>query len=127
RYLTDVFSDYAVDYLRQRSRLSQPFFLHLAYNAPHFPLQAPEKYIQKHRRDRRTEAVARIYAMNEVMDNGIGRLLEALDELALSENTLVVFTSDNGPDLSGTGESSTHRYNCGLNGSKQHVYEGGIK
>ena len=74
------------------------------------------------------------YAMNEVMDAGVGRILETLDALGLEEDTIVLFTSDNGPafnlrpDQVPAGyDTDCKRYNCGLNGQKGSVYEGGIR
>lgn len=128
RYLTDVFTEEAIGFLQRRARDPQtPFFLHLAYNAPHYPFQAPDAIVEKHRRDGRTEGVATIYAMIEIMDAGIARVRQSLRDLGLDENTLVVFTSDNGPDLGGIGEMSTARFNSGLAGQKQYVEEGGIR
>lgn len=125
-YITDLFSDEAVRYVRTHAE--QPFFLHLAYNAPHFPLQAPEETIQKYQASGKfNRAVATLFAMIEIMDRGIGRLLDALDELGIADDTIVVFTSDNGPDMGGEGEKSLKRFNCNLRAEKMFVYEGGIR
>ena len=94
RYLTDVFSDEAVEFV-QRHR-EEPFFLYLAYNAPHAPLQAPEELLERYQGIGLTPAVSALYAMIERMDEGIGRLRETLELLGLLEDTLVVFTSDHG-------------------------------
>ena len=125
RYLTDVFTEAAVDFLGRHRH--EPFFLHLAYNAPHFPLQAPEQDVARFRAPGRTEALATLYAMLRVMDRGVGRVLETLDRLGLRENTLVLFASDNGPDPGGAGEASTLRPNAGWRGHKCQVFEGGIR
>ena len=126
RYLTDVFTDEAVAFL-ERHR-TEPFFLHLTYNAPHLPLQVPEEEIEPFRQlGKFREAVCCIYGMNRRMDTGVGRVLEALDRLGLAENTIVVFTSDNGPQFGGKGEVRTDRFNCHFNGHKELVYEGGIR
>jgi arylsulfatase A len=104
------------------------------YNAPHSPLQAPEHLVQPYLEAGLSPGVATIYAMIEAMDNGIGRLLNALDDLHLAENTLVMFTSDNGPafmhrpDQVPAGMArETMRFNCGFAGAKGSVYEGGIR
>jgi len=122
RYLTDVFSDEAVRFI-DRHR-DDSFFLYLAYNAPHQPLQAPEELIQ-HYRDRGglTEEVCRLYAMIESMDAGIGRTLEALKQNGIEDDTIVVFASDNGPVLGGP----LNRYNGPFQGSKGNCLEGGIR
>ena len=122
RYLTDVFSDEAVSFI-DRHR-DEPFFLYLAYNAPHAPLQAPEALIERYRAiGGLTEEVCRVYAMIEAMDAGIGRVLDRLDAHELAQDTLIVFTSDNGPVLSGT----LDRYNGPFSGAKGDVLEGGIR
>lgn len=125
-YLTDVFTDYAVDYIDEHK--DEPFFLYLAYNAPHGPFEAPEQEIEPFRATgRHTEFLSRFYAMVKKLDDGVGRVLEQLDKLGLSDNTIVIFTSDNGPQFSGTGEKSIVRFNCGFRGSKGSVHEGGIR
>lgn len=125
RYLTDVITEESVDFIRRNA--AQPFFLHVAYNAPHFPFQAPANIVDRHRRQDRTEVVATIYAMLEVMDRGIGMIRQALSDAGVMDNTLVLFTSDNGPDHGGIGELSAQRYNMDLAGHKTLVYEGGIR
>ena len=65
--------------------------------------------------------------MIECMDRGIARVLDALDQAGLADNTLVMFSSDNGPQFGGKGEMCTDRFNCGFAGSKLLVYEGGIR
>lgn len=127
RYLTDVFTDEAVAFINRHRR--EPFYLHLAYNAPHFPLQAPPADVEPFMSAGAfTQEVATLYGMIRVMDRGVGRVLETLDQLELAENTIVTFSSDNGPQLSGRGTSnSLDRYNCGFNGQKTLVYEGGIR
>ncbi len=124
-YLTDVFSDAAIDFVQGHS--SQPFFLQLAYNAPHFPLEAPEAITQKYIRAGFGLGTSLIYAMIEVMDAGIGRLCERLEQLGIADNTLVIFTSDNGPALGDWNGLSQQRWNCHFNGGKGNTYEGGIR
>ena len=126
RYLTDVLTEDAVDFLEGHQ--SEPFFLYLAYNAPHGPFEAPEEDIQPYRdKGCYTETLSTLYAMIKRMDIGIGRVLETLDRLGLRDNTIVVFTSDNGPWQGGEGERSIVRFNCGFRGGKGSVYEGGIR
>ncbi|MDO8682481.1 MAG: arylsulfatase [Armatimonadota bacterium] len=126
RYLTDVLTEEAVEFIYRHQR--EPFFLHLAYNAPHFPLQAPDEDIEPFRENKDlTDAVHTIYAMNRRMDKGIGRVLDELERLKLAENTMVIFLSDNGPDFGGEGDACRVRFNGNFNGSKCLVYEGGIR
>jgi len=125
-YLTDVFTDEAVSFLRRHR--NEPFFLHLTYNAPHFPFQAPEEDVKPFsEEDRFTKAVATIYGMIQRMDKGLERLLDELKRQGLAQDTIVLFTSDNGPQFGGEGEMCTTRFNCGFNGAKGLVYEGGIR
>ncbi len=125
-YLTDVFTDEAIMFIRRHR--TEPFFLHLTYNAPHFPLQAPEEEIKPFRNTGKfTEGVCRIYAMNRRMDRGIGRIIEELKGLGLLDNTLIMFTSDNGPQFGGKDEMNTTRFNACFNGCKGLAYEGGIR
>ena len=134
RYLTDVFNDEAVRFIRESAGQDRPFAIFLAHHTPHVPLQAPAHLIQKYverlgpNSDR---AVAVVYAMIEAMDNGLGRVMRALQEEGLRENTVVVFTSDNGPSMGRDGRhpgwGRQKRFNGGLNGEKQWSLEGGIR
>ena len=124
RYLTDVWTHEAIDFVRRHR--AEPFFLHLAYNAPHAPLQAPDGTVEKHLERGATPATAAIYAMVEAMDRGIVDLLAELDALGLADDTVVMFTSDNGPQGMKS-ENFAVRDNCGWRGSKGRVYEGGIR
>ena len=125
QYLTDVFSDAAIDFVERHS--SEPFFLQLAYNAPHFPLEAPDAIAQKYRESGFSLGVSLLYAMIEVMDAGIGRINERLGQLGIANNTIVIFTSDNGPALGEWNGFSQRRWNCHFNGGKGNTYEGGIR
>ena len=126
RYLTDVFSDEAVGFIERHAR--EPFFLYLAYSAPHFPFEAPEEDVRPFAATGRfTRAVATLYGMLRALDRGVARVRETLARLGLAENTLVLFTSDNGPQFGGKGEDCTDRFNCGYRGAKGLVYEGGIR
>ena len=122
RYLTDVLSREAVDFINRHAK--EPFFLCLAYNAPHRPLQAPEKLIRSYAASGElTEEVATVYAMIETMDAGIGDVLGTLRKNGVEDDTIVVFTSDNGPVLDGV----MQRYNGPFRGAKGDVLEGGIR
>ena len=119
-YLTHVITDESVRFIRENAE--NPFFLHVAYNAPHFPFQCPEEYTAPFR-DRFNPTLATLYGMIACMDEGIGKIMDALEETGLSQNTIVIFVSDNGPQLYG----ETNRYNCYLRGEKGMAYEGGIR
>lgn len=125
RYLTDVLTDEAVSFIRRHNR--GPFFLHVAYNAPHFPFQAPEEDVRAFRARGLNTGLSILYAMVARMDAGVGRILETLREQGLEDGTLVLFTSDNGPQMSGEGDMAIHRFNGWLHGQKGQVFEGGIR
>ncbi len=122
-HATDIFTDWAINYLNKRENEDKPFFLYLAYNAPHFPIQPPQEWLNKVR-DRETDITekrAKNVALIEHLDFNIGRVMQALKENKLEENTLVVFTSDNG------GALAYAQSNGLLRGGKQDMYEGGIR
>lgn len=118
-YLTHNLSERAIEFVRRHK--DEPFFLHLAHYAPHRPLGAPQEFVDYYLKKGYDENNATIYAMIEVMDRGIGQLIAELDALGIREKTLVIFTSDNGPD-----PIPGKRQNQGLRGTKYMVYEGGI-
>lgn len=123
-HATDLFSDWACDYIEDRAQQKgQPFFLYLAYNAPHTPIQPPAEWLAKvqKREPQMTEKRAKLVALIEHMDAGIGQVMAKLDELQLTDNTLVIFSSDNGGQL-GVGAN-----NGPLRDGKGSMYEGGIK
>jgi arylsulfatase A-like enzyme len=110
-----------------RRHAREPFFLLVAYNAPHFPMQAPDELVQPYVDAGETPGTALTYAMVEAMDTGVGRIDEALRELGLQETTIVVFSSDNGPYLGEWQGISLDRFNYGWRGAKHYVFEGGIR
>ena len=92
-YLTDAFSREACSFVRRHDK--EPFFLYLAYNSPHTPLQAPKDYLE--RVSSIQDPIRRSYAaMICAMDDGIGRLAATLEVLKLENDTLIFFLSDNG-------------------------------
>lgn len=122
-HATDIFSDWAVDYISDKTKGKDPFFLYLAYNAPHFPIQPPEEWLDKvkKREGNISELRAKNVALIEHLDAGIGRVIKALRENGIYEKTIIIFSSDNGGHLP-SGAS-----NGNLRGGKQDMYEGGIK
>ena len=119
RYLTDVHGEEAARFIRERDP-SRPFFLYVPFLAPHSPMEAPEELIEKYAH--REDPIQRIFAaMVDSMDQAIGTILETLESEGLSENTIVVFLSDNGgPLMSGA-------QNAPLRGGKLATFEGGIR
>ena len=119
KYLTEELSDNAVKFVEENS--DNPFFLYLSYNAPHTPLQATEKDLERNMHieieKRRTYA-----AMVSSMDDGIGLILDKLEEKKISDNTIVIFFSDNGGV-----EWYNFSDNGVLRGIKGDFFEGGIR
>ena len=128
RYLTDVWGDEAVGFVRRHARETQPFFLHVTYNAPHWPYQALDSDLAEYADPGKyTPGQAMIYAMIAAMDRGVGRIREEVRAQGIEEDTIILFTSDNGPDLGPDWGLDTDRFNCDLRGWKTWVYEGGIR
>jgi len=126
RHLTNVLTDEARAFITRHR--DEPFFLHLAYSAPHFPLQShPQDAAPFLETGAHTTAVANLYGMLRGMDRGIGEVLQHLADLGLLDDTLVIFSSDNGPQFGGEGDACTTRFNCGFRGAKLSVHEGGIR
>jgi len=121
-HATDLFSDWAVDYI-EKGKDDAPFFLYLAYNAPHMPIQPPKEWLEKvmKREGMIDEKLAKYIALIEHLDAGIGKVIDALKKSGKYENTIIIFSSDNGGLLS-IGAS-----NGSLRGGKHDLYEGGIK
>jgi len=123
-YLTDLITARAVRYIRERR--SRPFFLSVQYNAPHWPYQPPGRpsvaprnaaHLQPWEDNPGTRAD--YAAMLEHVDQGIGQMLEALDEVGIAEETLVIYTNDNGGEWLSRNAPTTNR--------KFSVWEGGIR
>ncbi|OQW45039.1 MAG: sulfatase [Proteobacteria bacterium SG_bin6] len=119
-HLTDYFTDQAVAAIK--ANRNRPFFLYLAYNAPHTPLQATRADYDALARIK--DPVQRVYgAMIRQLDSGIGRVLSTLKEQGLDDNTLVIFTSDNGAAwYTGIPDS-----NAPFRGYKATYFEGGLR
>ena len=119
KYLTDEFSDEAIRFVEKNQE--QPFFLFLSYNAPHTPLQATQKYLDRfpHIEDKNRRTYC---AMVSAMDDGIARLMEKLDALKIKDDTIVFFLSDNGGPT-----TKNNSDNGDLRGKKGDVFEGGFR
>ena len=119
-YLTDRLTDEAIDFIDKNK--ASPFFLNLSHYAVHTPLQAPEQLIKKYKKKpagkrHRNPVYA---AMVESVDRSVGRIMGKLEQLGIADETVVVFTSDNG----GHGRITSHHP---LRGNKGNFYEGGIR
>ncbi len=120
-YLTDLIGDWSVDFIEQNQ--ANPFFLYVAFTAPHWPYQgkAPGlRNIDRASYEKAGGSQEIFNSMVEAMDQNIGRIIDALDAAGLNEKTLVLFTSDNGgvPPFANNGS---------FRGEKATLYEGGIR
>lgn len=119
-YSTQLIAEETVDFVYRNAGTNDPFFCYTAFNAPHGPFQAPQEYIDRyiHVPDERTRTY---YAMITAMDDGIGRILDAVDQAGIAEDTIVWFFSDNG------GWDIIDRNNFPLRGGKLTAFEGGVR
>ncbi|XP_067659223.1 arylsulfatase J-like [Haliotis asinina] len=116
-YSTHMFTDRAIDVINQHNT-STPLFLYLSLQNPHFPLQVPEKYTDMYP-DVANEGRRTYCGMVSALDEGVGNVTAALKERGMMDNTLILFLSDNGPDMRFHGNSFP------LRGAKFSVWEGG--
>ena len=122
-HATDLFSQWSVDYITKQAKAEEPFFLYLAYNAPHFPIQPPDDWLRKveAREPQLTKKRAANVALIEHLDDGIGKVMSSIDRAGIADDTIVIFTSDNG------GSMPHAQSNGKLRGGKQDHWEGGIR
>ncbi len=125
-YMTDLITQRATRYIEQQAAARRPFFIDVAYNAPHWPYQRPDQpsvarnnaaHLMPH--DSATSTRADYVAMVERMDRGVGEIVRTLDRLGIAGNTLVIFTNDNGGEWLAS--------NGPLFNRKWTVWEGGIR
>lgn len=132
-YCSDVFGSAAVDFI-EKSDSNTPFFIYLAFNAPHTPLQLPQEYYDIYKdcdpskgfdnlympemSENDKEAARKVYGMVTNIDDNVGRVMTALEEKGIEDNTLVIFLTDNGPEQ--------RRYTGGFYKTKGTVYQGGV-
>lgn len=134
-YCSDIFADEAIAFVEKNK--DSPFFCYLSFNAPHTPLQVPEKYYQKYKdidpasnfeddsrpfskmTEKDKEDARKVYAMVSNIDYNLGKLFKKLDDLNIADNTLLIFMTDNGPQQT--------RYVGGMRGRKGTVYQGGVR
>ena len=115
--LTQILTDTAAAFML--ADLPDPFFCMLTYQAPHTPVQVADKYWNEVKKRGLTDYNTGIYAMIESIDDRIGQLLDRLEAAGTLDNTIIVFSTDNGPN--------GDRYRMGLKGTKGHIDEGGVR
>ncbi len=129
-WTTETLTDLATDYIKQNK--DEDFFLYVPYLAPHEPWHAPEEIIQKYRDKGCSDGLSRCFAMVDHLDINVGRLLSALEESGIADDTIVIFMSDNGPigsttlpDAVLTQEEMLMRNPQHFRGNKGTVYDNG--
>ncbi len=120
RYSTQAILEEGIEFIARNKNSDQPFFLYLAFNAPHVPFQAPTAYYEMHS-DTPEENKRVYYSMIHALDDAIGSLNEKLKLMGLEENTIIYFISDNG-GASYTGATDNGPYK----GGKLTTFEGGV-
>ena len=127
RFLTDVLTDEALAAADAAVSAGKPFFLYLAHYAVHTPLDPDERFVGDYRARGLSEPEARYAALVRGVDDSLGRVLDWLDQRQLADDTIVVFTSDNG-GLSAHGRGGAkHTHNAPLKSGKGSAYEGGVR
>jgi arylsulfatase A-like enzyme len=116
-YITDVLTNEAISFIQQCG--DDPWFCYVPYNAPHSPWLVPDRFFEHYKKAGLDDTTACAYAMVQNLDENIGRLLDTLDKSKLSDNTIVVFLTDNGPN--------SDRFNGNMRGRKGSVHEGGVR
>ncbi len=119
-YCTDIWFDEAMEFIE--SNKDRPFFCYLPTNAAHGPYHVPEKYSKPYKDKGINSPTAEFYGMITNIDDNMGRLTDKLDKLGLSENTILIFMTDNGADPAGRSEDN---FNTGMHGWKGSEYDGG--
>ncbi|NND98483.1 MAG: arylsulfatase [Pirellulaceae bacterium] len=116
-FCTDVFFDYAKRFIKKSKAEGKPFLAYVATNAPHGPMHSPEEFSEPYQ-DQNTN-LANFYGMIANIDDNVGKMRSFLDEQGLTENTIFIFTTDNGTS------SGDKVFNAGMRGKKGSEYDGG--
>lgn len=134
-YCSDIFASQALNFIRENK--DGPFFCYLSFNAPHTPLQVPQKYYDMYKdvdpeepflngekpmpkmSEKDKEDARKVYGMVTNIDDNVGIIIRELKELKIEQNTIVIFMTDNGPQQ--------YRYTGGLRERKGSVYQGGVR
>jgi len=126
-YSTDIWFDEALRFIEEKKNQHQPFFAYIATNAPHSPFQVDESYAEPYRNNPDIPEPV-FYGMIAKIDENFGRLRAKLQEWGIEDNTILIYTSDNGSVAgveTGRDEFVTKGYNAGMRGQKGSYYEGG--
>jgi arylsulfatase A len=129
-YLTDRLTSEAEGFIEQSVRAGRPFFLYLPHYAVHIPMKAKAELVAKYRalpRPERGQSNPVYAAMVESMDESVGRLARRLEQLGVADDTIFVFTSDNGGLSVKEGPDTPATDNAPLRAGKGYLYEGGLR
>lgn len=146
QYTHDLFVDASLDFIERHAKSESPFFLYLPFTIPHAALQVPEEALQPYLDDQgnnifpetpfgghsenysaQQHPLVTYAAMVSRLDEGIGMIQEKLKKMGVADNTIVLFTSDNGPHAEGGYDPEYFDGNGPLRGMKRDLYEGGIR
>ncbi|WP_404310525.1 arylsulfatase [Neorhodopirellula lusitana] len=116
-FCTDVFFEQANQFISKCAKQKKPFFAYISTNAPHKPLHCPPKYTEMY--EGQSDSIAAFYGMITNIDDNVGKTRQLIDDLGITENTIFVFTTDNGT------ASGAKVYNAGMKAGKGSPYEGG--
>ncbi|MCO8123486.1 arylsulfatase [Stieleria sp. TO1_6] len=116
-YCTDVFFEQAGAFISRCAKQQKPFFAYISTNAPHKPLHCPPKYLRMY--EGQSENIAAFYGMITNIDDNVGKTRRLIEELGIADDTIFVFTTDNGT------ASGAKVFNAGMRGGKGSPYEGG--
>ncbi|HAI13503.1 MAG TPA: sulfatase, partial [Phycisphaerales bacterium] len=131
KYMTQAITDKAIDYVRDATKNEEPFVLYVAYNAPHYPMHAPQKFMDRFAHLPWDKQV--LAAMISAVDDGVGDIVDELERQGVRENTCIFFMGDNGPSresrnwLDGTLDPYYGSSAGKLKGHKFSLYDGGIR
>jgi len=116
-FCTDVFFDQASKFIRKNAEEEKPFFAYISTNAPHGPLHCPQKYMDMYQDQ--SKGIAAFFGMITNIDDNVGKTRALLKDLGIEENTIFIYTTDNG---TATGRNV---FNAGMRGGKGSEYDGG--
>ncbi|MDH3583705.1 MAG: arylsulfatase [Phycisphaerae bacterium] len=118
-FCTDVFFDYAKRFIKTQKKAGKPFLAYISTNAPHGPMHSPMKYAKPYLGKIKSEGQAHFYGMIANIDDNVGQLRDFLDKEGLTDNTIFIFTTDNGSS------SGWRTFNAGMRAGKGSEYDGG--
>jgi arylsulfatase A len=124
-----IVADEGIQWIKSQQDSDNPFFLFACFHEPHEPIESPDDLVKKYLPVAKDRDEAQYFANVENMDAAVGKIMSALDEMNLAEETLIFFTSDNGPETLDRYRTANRSYGSPgpLRGMKLHIYEGGIR